>query len=71
MRGSPQRRLWNEAVETMPREALAELQLGRLQRPVRYNYDHSPVHRRKFDEAGARPGDIPSLEAFARLPVMT
>ncbi|HQY28612.1 MAG TPA: hypothetical protein PK787_07430, partial [Burkholderiaceae bacterium] len=71
MRGSPQRRLWNEAVETMPREALAELQLGRLQRQVRYNYDRSPVHRRKFDEAGARPDDIRSLEDFARIPVMT
>lgn len=65
------RRLWNEAVETLSREAIAELQLRRLQNQVRYNYERSPVHRRKFEEAGARPEDIRSLEDFARIPVMT
>ncbi|OJX03283.1 MAG: hypothetical protein BGO72_00650 [Burkholderiales bacterium 70-64] len=65
------RRLWNEAVETLSREAIAELQLRRLQYQVRYNYERSPVHRRKFEEAGARPEDIRSLEDFARIPVMT
>lgn len=65
------RRLWNEAVETMSRDAIADLQWRRLQRQVRYNYERSPVHRRKFDEAGARPEDIRSLGDFARIPVMT
>ena len=30
MSGDPGRRLWNEAVETLSREAIAELQLRRL-----------------------------------------
>ncbi|MEZ5604375.1 MAG: hypothetical protein R3E41_09150, partial [Burkholderiaceae bacterium] len=69
--GDRGRRLWNEAVETLSRDAIAELQLQRLKQQVRYNYERSPVHRRKFDEVGARPGDIRSFDDFARIPVMT
>src|SRR5690606_25558742 len=69
--GDPRRRLWNEPVETLSRDAIARLQLQRLQRQVRYNYDRSPVHRRNFDEAGAQPEDIRTVEDFARIPVMT
>ncbi|MBX3592620.1 MAG: AMP-binding protein, partial [Burkholderiaceae bacterium] len=65
------RRLWNEAVETLSRDAVAELQLQRLKQQVRYNYERSPAHRRKFDEVGARPEDIRGFDDFARIPVMT
>lgn len=71
MDGDPGRRLWNEAVETLSRDAIAELQLRRLQRQLHYNHERSPVHRRKFAQVGARPEDIRSLEDFARIPVMT
>jgi len=65
------RALWNPAVEALPREQMAALQLQRLKRQVRYNVERSPVHRRKFAEAGATPDDIRSLADFARIPLMT
>jgi len=71
MNSDPRRELWNPAVETLPREALQALQLERLQKQALYNHDRSPVHRRKFEEAGAHPRDIRSLADFARIPVMT
>ncbi len=66
-----ERKLWNEAIETMPREALRSLQLARLQRQVAYNYQNSPFYRNKMDQAGARPEDIKTFEAFSKVPVMT
>lgn len=71
MSDRPERSLWNPAVETLSREAVAELQLGRLQRQLHYNHDRSPIHRAKFAEVGAHPLDIRSFEDFARIPVMT
>ena len=67
----PERALWNEAVECLPEDAVAALQLERLQRQVAYHVERSPVHRAKFEEAGARPEDIRSFEDFTRIPVMT
>lgn len=55
----------------MGRDDLAALQLDRLKKQVLYNYERSPVHRRKFEDVGASPHDIRSLEDFARIPVMT
>lgn len=68
---SDSRKLWNEAIEAAPREAVRTLQQERLRRQVAYNYERSPVGRRVFDEAGARPEDIRGFDDFARLPVMT
>lgn len=65
------RGLWNPAMEMLAPEALRELQLDRLMQQLRYNYERSPVHRRKFEEAGALPEDIRSFADFARIPVMT
>lgn len=64
------RRLWNPAVEEMPREELRALQLARLRRQLAYNYARGPVHRARFEAAGARPEDIRSFADFARLPLM-
>jgi phenylacetate-CoA ligase len=71
MNSDPSRELWNPAVEALPRERLQALQLARLQRQVAYNWERSPVHRRKFEEAGAHPNDIRSFADFARIPLMT
>lgn len=71
MSAAPARRLWNEAVEALSDDELAALQLQRLQRQLHYNVARSPVHRRKFDEVGARPEDIRSFDDFARIPLMT
>jgi phenylacetate-CoA ligase len=66
-----ERRLWNEKIETMPAEEMRELQWGRLQQQVRYDYDNSLHYRRKLDEAGISPDDIRSFEDFQQIPLMT
>ncbi len=64
-------KLWNERVETLSDDEMRALQLERLQRQVAYNVGNSPVYRKKFEEVGAEPRDIRSLEDFARIPLMT
>src|SRR5690606_27960447 len=66
-----ERRLWNEAVETLPRDALRSLQWDRLQRQMRYNYERSPFLRAKFEAVGATPDDIRDFDDFARIPLTT
>ena len=59
-------RFWNAYTQTMPREKLDALHLGKLQKLAAYVYEYSPFYRRRFDEAGLKPGDIRSLEDFKR-----
>ena len=61
-------RISTPTIETLPRERLAALQLERLQDTVANAWDHVPLHRRRLDAAGARPGDIRSLDDLQRLP---
>jgi phenylacetate-CoA ligase len=58
-------------IETMPRPALAALQLDRLKRTVAHAYANVPHYRRAFDKAGVAPGDIRGLVDVARLPFTT
>jgi len=46
-----------EPIETASRDALAALQLDRLQTTLRHAYAHSPVYRAKFEAAGVHPDD--------------
>ena len=55
-------------METMPRAAIERLQLDRLQEVAERVYERVPLYRRRFDEAGIRPGSIRSLTDLARLP---
>ena len=57
--------------ETMPREALAAIQLRRLQTTVERVYATVPFYRQKFREAGIVPADIKSLDDLQRLPFTT
>jgi phenylacetate-CoA ligase len=59
------------AAETMPRPALAALQLDRLKRTVAHAYANVPHYRRAFDKAGVAPDGIASLADVARLPFTT
>jgi phenylacetate-CoA ligase len=54
--------------ETMPREALEAIQLKRLQNTLARVHATVPFYRRKFEEAGIRPGDIKSLSDLWRVP---
>lgn len=70
-KANPERRLWNEPIESMSRDEMRALQWRRLREQMRYNYERSPVHRAKFEQIGARPQDIASFEDFARIAPMT
>lgn len=63
--------IYNIEFETLPREALEAIQLRRLQATAQRVYATVPFYRRKFDEAGIRPGDIKSLKDLQRLPFTT
>ena len=52
-------------------EQIAAIQWRKLQFLVRHCWDEVPYYRRRWSEAGAAPGEIRSLEDFARLPVLT
>jgi len=47
---------------------MRRLQLERLQAVVERVYRQVPFYRRKFDEAGVKPGDIKHLEDLQKLP---
>ncbi|MGQ9722184.1 MAG: phenylacetate--CoA ligase family protein [Candidatus Jordarchaeum sp.] len=50
--------------EIAPRERLRKLQEKKMLKIVEYAYERSPFYKKKFDEAGIKPGDITSLEDF-------
>jgi phenylacetate-CoA ligase len=62
---------WDEKIETLPREALRELQLGRLQWQLRRCWEGSEFYRERLGGAGVRPDDIQSLDDHRRIPVVT
>ncbi len=61
-------RYLHAAMETMPREALAALQLERLRETVRNAYTHVPMQRARLDALGVRPDDVCSLADIQHLP---
>jgi phenylacetate-CoA ligase len=60
-----------EPIETASRDELMSLQLERLRWSLARAYERVPHYRRKFDEAGVRPGDLGSLADLARFPFTT
>jgi phenylacetate-CoA ligase len=60
-----------EPIETASRDALAALQLERMQWSLAHAYKHVPHYRRKFTAAGVHPRDLKSLADLARFPFTT
>lgn len=60
--------IWNDDFETLPREAIASLQLKRLQQTLERVYATVPFYRRQFDQAGIKLGQIKSLDDLRRMP---
>jgi phenylacetate-CoA ligase len=50
-------------------EGIRRYQEQKLTRQLRYCYDHSELYRKKFDELGAKPEEIRTVEDLRRLPV--
>jgi phenylacetate-CoA ligase len=53
------------------RETLESLQLERLQATLIHAYEHNPIYRREFDQAGVHPRDLRSLGDLANFPFTT
>jgi phenylacetate-CoA ligase len=60
--------MFDPASETMPRSALARIQMARLKQTLEHAYAHVPHYRRKFDAAGVKPDDLRTLTDIARFP---
>ncbi len=60
-----------EPIERASRDELAALQLARLRRLIQHAYDHVPLYRTRFDDAGVHPTDVRELADLARFPFTT
>ncbi len=60
--------IWNKEAETMPREALDDLQLQRLRNIVQYAYDKVPFYKETLNRAGIDPRDIKTFRDFRHIP---
>jgi phenylacetate-CoA ligase len=60
--------MFDADVETMPRKALAAMQIDRLRQSLERAYANVPHYRRKFDAAGMKPADLRRLQDLARFP---
>ncbi len=63
--------IWNESIETLPREDLRALQFYRLRRTLRHAYENIPAYKKKFDEAGVTPDSLKCLEDLRKFPFTT
>lgn len=61
-------RVFDPAIETMPREEMRKLQLERLKSTVKQCYERVPMYRKRMDEMGVHPEDVRTLEDAAILP---
>jgi phenylacetate-CoA ligase len=59
---------WDEKFETMPLEAMQDLQLKQLQQTVAWVYEKVPYYKNKLEDLGIKPGDIKELRDLAKLP---
>jgi len=60
-----------ERDQWLPPERIAAIQWDKLQRLIAHCWNDVPYYRRRWTEVGMEPGDIRTLEDFARLPVLT
>lgn len=64
----------NNAMESIEKASIDELravQQERMKKTLQHAYQHSPVYRRKFDEAGVHPDDFKSLDDLVKFPFTT
>ena len=63
--------MFSPEIETLPRDKLTALQLEKLRKVVHHAYQNVDHYRKSFDAAGVKPGDLKSLEDFAKFPFTT
>ncbi|HYP70424.1 MAG TPA: AMP-binding protein, partial [Variovorax sp.] len=57
-----------DPMETASVDALRQHQLERLRWSLKHAYDNVPLYRKRFDECGAHPDDLKSLDDLAKFP---
>jgi phenylacetate-CoA ligase len=62
---------WDRARETMSADERAAVILAKIQGVTAWAWERAPFYRRHWQAAGFEPGDVTSLELFARLPTIT
>lgn len=60
--------MWQEKIETMPREELEALQSERLKNQVKRMYERVPLFRQRMDEKGLTPDDVKGIDDLKKLP---
>ena len=60
--------MYDREAETMPRDALRDLQLQRLRWSLERAYEKVPHYRRAFDAARIKPADLRKLQDIQRFP---
>ncbi|MBQ0014102.1 MAG: phenylacetate--CoA ligase [Oscillospiraceae bacterium] len=60
--------MWQNSIETMPRDELKKLQSERLVAQVKRSYDNVECFRNRMDEVGLGPEDIKGIEDLHKLP---
>ena len=59
---------FDQHAETMPREALQELQFERLRKTLRNAFDNVALHRGRLQQAGVVPEDVRTMDDVRRIP---
>ncbi|MBQ3554071.1 MAG: phenylacetate--CoA ligase [Clostridia bacterium] len=62
---------FQKEIECMPREEMKKLQNEKLVKAINYTYENSAFYKKRFDEAGIKPGDIKSIEDLRKIPFTT
>ncbi|SHK55390.1 phenylacetate-CoA ligase [Desulfatibacillum alkenivorans DSM 16219] len=65
--GDLNREYWNMDIETkLNTPEIKELQLEKLKKALKWQYENTPFNRKRFDKAGVKPEDIQSFEDYAQ-----
>ena len=60
---------WNEKYMTMGQKEMEKLQLEKLRKQLRYEYEASPYYRERIEEANILPEKLKSLEELQKIKV--
>jgi phenylacetate-CoA ligase len=61
---------WDRARETMSADERSALILAKIQGVMAWAWERAPFYRTRWQAAGLEPGDVKSLEDFARVPTI-
>ncbi len=63
--------IFDEKIECMKPQNLAELQSERLRNIVKYTYERCPTYKKMFEQHGVAPQDIKDIRDITKLPFTT